>query len=293
VVSSGVAVQELKTQLRTRDDQKYDHLSCISGTQGASRMTRSSICPHRGRPPVPVRLGERLVDEPVHRRVVVLAEVAVVPGVDQPSVELRHDRTAGVVPRRGDLGRVREQAKQAEEAYQFARQQADRAADRERAARHRHQQFEAHREANPDLVERRRELWRVQVWRKRADVRAVEVLRPEWSRELGERPASVKGGRAWDRAVEQTIEYRQRWNVEDAEHPLGREPHGADASLARRQAWRHATRVVGRLRDLAGDRDRTDRGERDDHREATGRHRDHRSDHGRPDHRDRDQERAM
>jgi hypothetical protein len=131
-------------------------------------------------------------------------------------------------------------------------------------------------------VEQRRELWRVQVWPKRADVRAVEVLQPEWSRELGERPATVKGGRAWDRAVEQTIEYRQRWNLEDAEHPLGREPHGTDASLAQRQAWRHATRAVGRLRDLAGDRDRTDRGERDDHR-----------DHGRPDHRDRDQERAM
>jgi hypothetical protein len=78
--------------------------------------------------------------------------------------------------------------------------------------------------------------------------------------------------------MEQTIEYRQRWNVEDAEHPLGREPHGPDASLEQRQAWRHATRAVGRLRDLAGDRDRTNRGERDDHREATGRN-DHRGDH--------------
>jgi hypothetical protein len=91
------------------------------------------------------------------------------------------------------------------------------------------------------------------------------------ARPLGERPTTVKGGRAWDRAVEQTIEYRQRWNVEDAEHPLGREPHGKDVSLQQRQAWRHATRAVGRLRDLADDRDRTDRGERGDHREATGR----------------------
>ncbi|HZD02544.1 MAG TPA: hypothetical protein VFA46_20865 [Actinomycetes bacterium] len=117
--------------------------------------------------------------------------------------------------RRGDLGRVREQATQAEAAYQVARQAADRAADRARAARHQ-QQYQAHQEANPDLADRRRELWRVQAWRKRADARAAEVLRPEWSRELGERPATVKGGRAWDRAVEQTIEYRQRWNVEDA-----------------------------------------------------------------------------
>jgi conjugative relaxase-like TrwC/TraI family protein len=204
--------------------------------------------------------------------------------------------------RRGDLGRVREQAKQADEAYQVARQAADRAADRERAARHQQQQqqYQAHQEANPDLRERRRELLRVQAWRQRADARAVEVLRPEWSRELGERPATVKGGRVWDRAVEQAIEYRQRWDVEDAEHLLGREPHGPDASLEQRQAWRHATRAVGRMRGLAGDRDRTDRGERGDHREATGRgdhakatsrsdcQGDHRGDHeatGRADHR--------
>ena len=42
------------------------------------------------------------------------------------------------------------------------------------------------------------------------------------------------------------------------------------------RAWRHATRAVGRLRDLAGDR--TDRGERDEHREVTGRG-DHRGEH--------------
>ena len=177
--------------------------------------------------------------------------------------------------RRGDLARAHEQAKQAEQAEQVARQAADRAADRERHARHQQQQSQAHREANPEVRERHRELLRVQAWRKRADARAVEVLRPEWSRELGERPATVKGGRTWDRAVEQTIEYRQRWNVEDAEHSLGREPHGVDASLEQRQAWRHATRAVGRLRGLADDR--TDRAERGDPREATGRS-DHRGD---------------
>ncbi len=171
--------------------------------------------------------------------------------------------------RRGDFARAREQAKQAEQAYQVARQAADRAADRERDARQQQQQYQAHQEANPEVREQHRELLRVQAWRKRADARAVEVLRPEWSRELGERPATVKGGRTWDRAVEQTIEYRQRWSVEDAEHPLGREPHGPDASLAQRQAWRHATSAVGRLRDLADDR--TDRAERGDHREATSR----------------------
>jgi AAA domain len=180
--------------------------------------------------------------------------------------------------RRGELARARQQYEQAEQAYQVARQAADRAADRERHARQEQQQYQAHREANPEVRERHRELLRVQAWRKRADARAVDVLRPEWSRDLGEPPATVKGGRAWDRAVEQTVEYRQRWNVQDVEHPLGREPHGPDASLAQRQAWRHVTRAVGRLRDLAGDR--TDRGERDDHREATSRS-DHQGNHRR------------
>jgi hypothetical protein len=173
---------------------------------------------------------------------------------------------AGRLLRRDDLARARQQSEQAEEAYQVARQAADRATDRERHARQEQQQYHAHQEANPEVREQHRELLHEQAWRKRAEGRAAELLRPEWSRELGERPATVKGGRAWDRALEQTIEYRQRWNVADAEHPLGQEPHGKDASLEQRQAWRHATRVVGRVRDLADDR-----AERGDHREATGR----------------------
>jgi conjugative relaxase-like TrwC/TraI family protein len=198
---------------------------------------------------------------------------------------------AGRLLRRGDLARARQQYEQAEQAYQVARQAADRAADRERQARQEQQQYQAHQELNPEVRERHRELLHVQAWRKRADARAAELLRPAWSRELGERPATVKGGRVWDRAVKQTVEYRQRWKVEDAERALGAEPHGKDASLEQRQAWRHAERAVGRLRDLAGDR-----AERSDRRAATGRS-DHRGDRGRPDHRngerDYDHDRAM
>jgi conjugative relaxase-like TrwC/TraI family protein len=194
--------------------------------------------------------------------------------------------------RRGDLARAREQSKQAEAAYRVARQAADRAADRERAARQAQQQHQAHREANPDLVAEYRAVVREDKWRTRAQARAVELERPGWARELGERPASIKGGRAWDRAVEQTVEYRQRWKVADPERALGPEPHGRDASFAQRRAWRHATQAVGRLRDLAGDR-----AERSDCQEATSRsdQRDrHRGDRGRPDHhRDRGHERAM
>src|SRR6266511_3269189 len=168
--------------------------------------------------------------------------------------------------RRGDLARARQQHEQAEQACQVARQQADRAADRERHVRHEQQQHQAHREANPELLAEYYAVVREDKWRTRAQARAVELERPEWSRELGERPATVKGGRAWDRAVGQTVEYRQRWKVDDAERALGPEPHGKDASLEQRQARRHADRAVGRLRDLAGDRD-----QRPERQEATGR----------------------
>lgn len=191
--------------------------------------------------------------------------------------------------RRGDLGRAREQYEQAEEACQVARQQANRATDRERQARQAQQQHQAHREANPDLVADYRAVVREDRWRTRAEARAVELLQPGWSRELGERPATVKGGRAWDRAVEQTVEFRQRWKVDDTERALGPEPYGKDVSLEQRHARRHAEQALGRTHDLTADHP-----QRPDRQEATGRRRaDHRSDRGRPDHRDHDQERAM
>jgi conjugative relaxase-like TrwC/TraI family protein len=194
----------------------------------------------------------------------------------------------GRLLRRGELARVGEQAKQAEEAQKVARQQADWAADRERRARQAQQQHQAHREANPDLLAEYQAVVRQDKWRGRAEARAVELLQPGWSRELGERPTSIKGGRVWDRAVEQTVEYRHRWKVTDGERALGPEPHGKDTSLEQRRAKRHAERAIGRMRDLT-----SDRAERPDHTEATGRLRSDQRDRGRADHSDRDHDRAM
>jgi hypothetical protein len=189
--------------------------------------------------------------------------------------------------RRGELARARQQHELAEEAYQVARQVADRAADRERAARQAQQQHQAHREANPDLVAEYQAVVREDKCRRRAEARTVALEQPTWSRDLGERPATVKGGRAWDRAVEQTLEYRQQHNVSDPDRPLGPEPQGREVSLEQRRARRHAERAVGRLRDPGGDH-----AERGDRMEATGRHpSDQRGDRGRP--LDRDHERAM
>ncbi len=76
---------------------------------------------------------------------------------------------------------------------QVARQAANRAADRERAARHAQQQHQAHRGANPELVAEYQAVVREDKWRTRAEARAVELLQPGWSRELGQRLATVKG----------------------------------------------------------------------------------------------------
>jgi conjugative relaxase-like TrwC/TraI family protein len=193
------------------------------------------------------------------------------------------ERGPGRFLRRGDLATARQQYQQAEQAHQLTRQQADRAADRERQARQAQQQHQAHRDANPNLVAEYQAVVREDKWRARAEARAVELERPGWSRDLGERPTTVKGSRAWDRAVQQALEYRQRHNVNDPDRPLGPEPHGKEVSLEQRRARRHAEQAIGRIRDLTADRH-----ERGDHLEATG---PHRRDHGRPE--DRDQERAM
>jgi hypothetical protein len=64
------------------------------GPWGVAHDALVELGPH-GRPPVPVGLGQGTVDQPIHLRVVVLAEV----GLEaEAAVVLRHDRLPGVVP---------------------------------------------------------------------------------------------------------------------------------------------------------------------------------------------------
>jgi hypothetical protein len=99
----------------------------------------------------------------------------------------------------------REQAEQglaeatarADAAAKLARQQPDRAADRERVARQAQQRREGWLERHPDAIATERELTRVLAWRGRVGAKVAELDRPGWSRELGELPTSVRGRRAW------------------------------------------------------------------------------------------------
>jgi hypothetical protein len=135
------------------------------------------------------------------------------------------------------------------------------AADRERVARQAQQLREGWLERHLDAIARDRELARVLAWRGRVEVRAVELERPGWLRELGEVPATVKGQRALRQVVARVEQYRERYGITDPERALGPEPRGGD--LEQRRHHRVAFQAIERLQA----RRRTERQQRLDQRE--------------------------
>jgi hypothetical protein len=83
-------------------------------------------------------------------------------------------------------------------------------------------------------------------WRDRADVRAVELERPAWLRELGQPPTTVKGQRPYWQTVERVQQYRECRAIADPDRPLGPEPVGRDRE--RRRHHRITRQALGRLR---------------------------------------------
>jgi conjugative relaxase-like TrwC/TraI family protein len=160
---------------------------------------------------------------------------------------------AGRLFRRREFTQAREQLALADTAALLARQQADRAADREREARQAKQRREGWLERHPDVIGQDRELTRVLAWRGRVDARAVELARPGWLRELGEPPATVKGQRALRQTLAHIQQYRERYGIIDPDRPLGPEPRHGD--LEQRRHHRIAQQAIERLHG----RQRTDR----------------------------------
>jgi conjugative relaxase-like TrwC/TraI family protein len=152
---------------------------------------------------------------------------------------------AGRLLRRPQLTQAREQLALADAAAMLARQQADRAADREREVRQAQQLREGWLERHPDAVAQDRELTRVLAWRGRVHAKAAELERPGWTRELGEPPTSVRGRRAWRQTHALLSDYRQRYGVTDSQRALGPEPRRLD--VAQRQARRTARQAIERL----------------------------------------------
>jgi hypothetical protein len=169
---------------------------------------------------------------------------------------------AGRLLRRRELAEARDHHTLADTAAQLARQQADRAADRQRQARRAQQEHLAWHERHPDLPSADRARARELAWRGRVELRAIELERPGWLRELGERPATVKGQRAWRQAVSRVEQYRERYQITDPDQALGPEPRHLD--LEQRRHHRAAHQAIERLHErqvTMGER-RRDRHER-------------------------------
>jgi conjugative relaxase-like TrwC/TraI family protein len=168
---------------------------------------------------------------------------------------------AGRLLHRREFTQAREQLALADTAAKLARQQADRAADREREARQAQQRRQGWLERHPDIITQERELTRVLAWRGRVGAKAAELERPGWTRELGEPPRSVRGRRVWRQTHALLSDYRQCYGITDPERALGPEPRRLD--LAQRQARREARQALDRLQA----KQRTERQQRLDQRE--------------------------
>jgi conjugative relaxase-like TrwC/TraI family protein len=143
-------------------------------------------------------------------------------------------------------------------ARAMATQQAARALDAELAARQAQQQRDAWIEAHPDLGVAYRDVVRELAWRRRARAVAAEVDQPaHLTQALGPVPDSVRGRRAWRQAARLIEDYRDHYQLADADRPLEATP---PRDPEQRQAWRAAhdalDRVQARQRQLAGDRQR-------------------------------------
>jgi hypothetical protein len=154
---------------------------------------------------------------------------------------------AGRLLHRRELTQARDRHALTQTAAVLARQQADRAADRQRQARRAQQQHVAYKERHAGLLAADRARARELAWRNRADLRALELERPGWLREVGQPPATVKGQRAWRQAAAHILQYRERYGITDPEHPLGPEPHHGD--LEQRRHHRVTLRGIERLQD--------------------------------------------
>jgi hypothetical protein len=216
----------------------------------------------REAPPDRARLLARTAEQRQHAEQGLTDATAAVDAAQRRVAEL--GQGPGRLLRRRELAAARDRLALAQTARTLARQQADRAADRERVARRAQQEHQAWRERHADLLAGDRARAREQAWRGRVDVRAVELERPGWLRELGEVPATVKGQRAWRQTLARVEQYRERYRITDPQCALG--PESRHGDLEQRRHHRIVREAVERFqaRQRAERQQRLDRRERAD-----------------------------
>jgi len=159
------------------------------------------------------------------------------------------------------FGRRNAEQPQDPAARALAVRQAERAAKAEveaRAAQQQHQAWmDGHGQTGGTYLEVTREL----ALRSRQRVAFAELEQPGYLTDaLGPVPESVRGRRAWRQATRTVQDYRQQFQIDDPERPLGEPPARDHADPQRHQAWREASGAIQRMQ--ARQQHQRDRGQR-------------------------------
>src|SRR6266540_4151607 len=159
------------------------------------------------------------------------------------AVEAEHRGRAGggLFGRRRDANQEQDPAARA-----LAVRQAERAAQAEvqaRAAQQRHEAWvEDHQDVGHNYLEVTGELG----LRSRQRVAFAELEQPAYlTGALGPLPESVRGRRAWRQTARQVQDYRQRFQIDDTDRPLGLPPGRSDAEQER--AWQQVSSAIQRM----------------------------------------------
>jgi hypothetical protein len=145
-------------------------------------------------------------------------------------------------------------------ALALAVRMAERAANAEVQARAAQQQHEAWKDGHTGgtYLEVTREL----ALRSRQRVAFAELEQPTYLTDtLGPVPESVRSRRAWRQAARAVQDYRQQFQIDDPDRPLGEPPTRDHQDPERHQAWRQASGAIQRMQTRQRQRDRDERSE--------------------------------
>ncbi len=229
----------------------YDQLAAALSRQGGQRLAidTSARLDVRATPTGELRAGrDRLQTEldqapPDHARLLERATERRRQAEQQlAAVEAEHPGRG----RGGLFGRRRAPEQEDPAARALAVRQAERAAQAEvqaRAAQQRHEAWvEDHQDVGHNYLEVTGELG----LRSRQRVAFAELEQPAYlTGALGPLPESVRGRRAWRQTARQVQDYRQRFQIDDTDRPLGLPPGRSDAEQER--AWQQVSSAIQRM----------------------------------------------
>jgi conjugative relaxase-like TrwC/TraI family protein len=160
------------------------------------------------------------------------------------AVDAKHPLAGG----RGLFGRQRDAEQPDPAARALAVRRAERAAKAEVEARAAQQHHEAWKDGHQELGRDYSEVARELALRSRQRVAFAELEQPSYLTEaLGPVPDSVRGRRAWRQTARLMEDYRQQFQIDDPDRPLGEPPGRDHHDPERQQGWRQASGAIQRM----------------------------------------------